>query len=179
MSHEPLLISVRINSKSFRDFAVFDVLKRQKRWISPTVFSLILLFSSVLCLTSRTNPASGMLPGIVLLVIALGLPAVYFCSFFSSVRRQCQKMKLEKPVFVYTIELSATKGVGFCPKDSDTTTYTSWEALHGAYRTKTAIYLYLSPQRACLMPEQLCGCAIDDIWAVLEKQMEKKKLHVL
>lgn len=178
MNRKPMLISVRLDARSFRVFAIFDTFKRQKRWISPMIFSFILLASSVFCFSRQGDTQNAALLGCVLLLIALGLPAVYFYSFFTSIRQQIQKMHLEKPVHVYSVELSGQRGVGFYPKDAKKAAeYHSWETIYMAYRTKDAVYLYLTPGRALLMPDGLCGHTLDDIWNLLSELLPEEKLR--
>lgn len=177
MKRKPLMVQVKVDEESFRDFAVFHTLKRQKRWIAPVVFAAILLVFSIICFSMRGSRSNAVLLGVVLLVIALGLPAVYFYSFFVSIGQQSQKMKLDKPRKAYSLSLSEN-GVQSVPaNDAGAAEDFSWDSIYRAYRTKNAVYLYVTPKRALLMPETGASAArTEEIWSLLTEYLPPQKL---
>ena len=93
-----IVIPVRLNEKTFRRFARFDMLRLRKRWVRPALFALILCAFAFVALISR-KPQSGMIAA-VLLAIGLGLPLIYVGMFLSQVNLQADKWKLGKGRYI-------------------------------------------------------------------------------
>ena len=72
---------VLLDSRTFKEFTVFDVLYRRKAWKSPVTFASIMTLSAIICFIMHKIDGAILL-GSVLLVIGLGMPVVYFLSFF-------------------------------------------------------------------------------------------------
>ena len=81
---QPISISVQMDAASFHDFAAFDLLRHHKAWHRPLVFTAILLVSAGFCLSQVGQKDGAALLTVVLAVVALGVPAVYFWTFFHS-----------------------------------------------------------------------------------------------
>ena len=79
---QPISISVQMDAASFHDFAAFDLLRHHKAWHRPLVFTAILLVSAGFCLSQVGQKDGAALLTVVLAVVALGVPAVYFWTFF-------------------------------------------------------------------------------------------------
>ena len=102
-SERNITIPVRLDEKTFKRFARFDMFTLRKRWVRPVIFSAILIaFAFVALLTKKAQ--SGMIAA-VLLAVGIGLPVVYFGSFFSQVNMQALQQKLKPPRNVYTVTL--------------------------------------------------------------------------
>ena len=83
MTHNEITVPVRLDAKTLKRFSVFDTLRLRRRWVRPVGFALILAaFAVVALLTGKAQ--AGMIAA-VLLVVGLGLPLVYFGTFFSQV----------------------------------------------------------------------------------------------
>lgn len=89
--------------------------------------------------------------GAVLLGVGLGVPCVYFAFFFSSLNRQIREQGLTRPQHVYTVTLSDRKK-GIAADNGRETLEYERKSVHHAYRSLTATYLYLTPQRALILP---------------------------
>ena len=98
-------VSVQMDEKSFHDFASFDLLHHNKGWQRPAVFTAILLVCAVVCLSQIGKREGAGLLTAVLAIVALGLPAVYFGTFFSNLSKQIKKLGLPRPF--YRLELDA------------------------------------------------------------------------
>ena len=98
-------VSVQMDEKSFRDFASFDLLRHNKGWQRPAVFTSILLVCAGICLSQIGKREGAGLLTAVLAIVALGLPAVYFGTFFSNLSKQIKKLGLPRPF--YRLELDA------------------------------------------------------------------------
>ena len=171
-----MTIEVQLSGTEFRRFTIFDLLRRRKQWRGPVLFALILGVSAALCFT-RTETQGAMLLGNVLLSVGLGLPCVYFAYFFSSLNRQVRKQGQTRPQHVYTVTLEEkSKGI-LADNGKEQLTY-AWKSVHHAYRNLTATYLYLTPQRALLLPHS-CLEDPDALWALLTKKLPKEKCTVL
>ena len=94
---QPISVSVQMDAASFHDFAAFDLLRHRKAWHRPLAFTAILLASAGVCLSQVGQKDGAALLTVVLSVVALGVPAVYFWTFFHSLRLQIKKMGLPAP----------------------------------------------------------------------------------
>lgn len=180
MAEEKLRISVKIDGKTFRKFALFDTWLRQKRWHSPAIFAALMLVFSVLCFLLRNLAEGAVLLGAVLLGVGLLLPAGYFLSFLLGVNGQIQKMGLEfKAKEVYTLELDRAEGVAV--SNGTEQVKLGWAQLYGAYRVKDCTYLYATPGRAYLLPDGQIEGGGNALWALLddclppEKRIDRRK----
>lgn len=98
-------VSVQMDEKGFHDFAAFDLLRHNKGWQRPAVFTAILLVCAGICLSQIGKREGAGLLTAVLTIVALGLPAVYFGTFFSNLSKQIKKLGLPRPF--YRLELDA------------------------------------------------------------------------
>mgnify|MGYP001386530188 CR=1 FL=1 len=89
---QPISVSVQMDAASFHDFAAFDLLRHRKAWHRPLAFTAILLVSAGFCLSQVGQKDGAALLTVVLAVVALGVPAVYFWTFFHSLSLQIKKM---------------------------------------------------------------------------------------
>lgn len=88
---QPISVSVQMNATSFHDFASFDLLRHHKRWRRPVLFTAILLISAGICLSQVGQREGAALLTVVLAIVALGVPAVYFWTFFHNLSIQIKK----------------------------------------------------------------------------------------
>ena len=97
-------IPVKLDEKTFRRFARFDMLILRKKWVRPAVFSAILIAFAIIALLTRKEQ-SGMIAA-VLLAVGIGLPLVYIGTFLSQVNMQAVRAGLKPARSVYTLTLS-------------------------------------------------------------------------
>jgi hypothetical protein len=169
-------IPVKLDKVTFRHFAVFDTFRRQKRWQLPIWFAVILAGISVILFFQTDRPQSGLLGG-VFLAVGLGFPAVYFISFFSTLRENIIKYCL--PRQVYTVQLR-DKDVHIASMINQNEELTlPWDTLHMAYRVKSAVYLYVLRGRAFLLPDGQADVPDDELWAFLQEKMPKGRCRNL
>lgn len=162
-----ITIPVRLDEKTFRRFARFDMLVLRKRWVRPMVFALILCAFAVVALISRL-PQSGMIAA-VLLAVGLGLPIVYIGMFLSSVNMQASRWKLEKGRNVYTVQLTEEGFRVINDRKQENTGIVPWEKAAQAFRRKDCIYLYATPAKAFLLPNGQADAPDDAVWACIRK----------
>lgn len=94
---QPISVSVQMDAASFHDFAAFDLLRHRKAWHRPLVFTAILLVSAGFCLSQVGQKDGAALLTVVLAVVALGVPAVYFWTFFHSLSLQIKRWACPAP----------------------------------------------------------------------------------
>ena len=95
---QPITTSVTMDAESFQKFRSFDLFHHQKCWQRPLLFAAILLGSSGICLSQVGVREGASLLAVVLAIVALGLPAVYFYTFFRDLRTTIQKLGDRKSV---------------------------------------------------------------------------------
>ena len=170
---QPISISVQMDAASFHDFAAFDLLRHHKAWHRPLVFTAILLVSAGFCLSQVGQKDGAALLTVVLAVVALGVPAVYFWTFFHSLSLQIKKMGLPRPFYRLLLDdegLSVWMA-GEQNKTEPTNRYT-WNTVYCAYRTKEAVYIYVQKNQAYLLNESM-----DAAWSLLGSTLPAASLH--
>lgn len=179
LSKNYLRIPITLSAHSFRSFSTFDIMQRQKKWRYP-VFAAVAFFAAAVLLFSfqEKNP-NAFIPGCIFIAIAAGISMNYFNNFKKSIEKQIEKMKLDPPRHVYTIELfNDNNGIQyFHPKETKPAGTYSWNSIHGAWRTKNAVYLYVNEQQALLFPLSTKNIDHDEIWQFISKRVDKQKLH--
>ena len=148
MSQKQLQLESRISPEIFRRFAVFDTLYRQRRWRGPMLFAAIMVCFAAVCLSQVGKVEQAWLVGSILLLVGLGLPCVYFISFFLSVRKRAAQIG-KNTLPAYTIRLKEEGIEVFTKKEQ---VEFSWDKLFFAYRLRDCICLYADPRRAYLLP---------------------------
>jgi len=172
MKRTEYIIPVKLDARTFRRFSRFDTLKLRKKWMRPVVFALILVAFAVVALLS--GKAQAGLIAAVLLAVGLGLPLVYFGTFFSQVNLQVSRFHLEKPRQVYTVTLNAD-GVGVKnDMRQEEAVQVRWKETQAAFRAKGCIYLYVNAARAFLLPDGQGSAPQEEIWEYLVKHMGEK-----
>ena len=174
MSENPTItIPVKLDEKTFRRFARFDMLCLRKRWVKPLVFALILCAFAAVALITRL-PKSGMIAA-VLLLIGLGLPVVYIGMFLSQVNIQAAQWKLGKGRNVYTVKLTNTGFQVTNDRKQENTGIVPWEKAAQAFRRRDCIYLYATPAKAFLLPAGQADAPDEAVWAMIENGMGSNK----
>ena len=166
-------VSVQMDEKSFHDFASFDLLRHNKGWQRPAVFTAILLVCAGICLSQIGKREGAGLLTAVLAIVALGLPAVYFGTFFSNLSKQIKKLGLPRPFYRLLLDdegLSVWMA-GEQDKPEASRKY-AWHDMHLAYRTPNAIYLYVQQNQAYLLNESM-----DAAWSLLGSALPAASLH--
>ncbi len=182
VNKKTLSVPVRLDTALFREFSVFDVFTRQKRWRRPLLFAVLMAAFAVVCFTQIGKREGAALLGMVLLIVGVGLPLVYIASFFQSVSRQAKRMKLEKPRNVYRVELSAD-GVRVLEagrqNSQSSGQFFEWAQLYGAWRTATAVYIYVENTKAYLLPGKQIPGGPDAAWKYVQEKLPSEKQHVV
>ena len=171
-----IVIPVRLNEKTFRRFARFDMLRLRKRWVRPALFALILCAFAFVALISR-KPQSGMIAA-VLLAIGLGLPLIYVGMFLSQVNLQADKWKLGKGRLVYTVTLRSQDFTVISHQKAGEAVTVPWNEAAQAFRMKGCIYLYAGPAKAFLLPDGQADAPDEEVWAMIMTQLGADKCRI-
>lgn len=170
-----IVISVRLDEKTFRRFALFDMFSLRKKWIRPLVFSLILIaFSFAAILIGKEQ--SGLIAA-VLLVIGIGLPLVYIGSFMSQVNMQAARAKLKPARRVYTVTLHEDGIRVENNQKKEELLEKDWSSIQKAFRRKGCIYLYVTAAKAFLLPDGQANVPDPDVWQYLADHLGKEKCN--
>ena len=169
MKSNEIVIPVKLDEKTFKRFCRFDTLKLRRRWVRPVGFALILTAFAVAALLSRKEQ-SGMIAA-VLLAVGLGLPLVYFGTFFSQVNLQVAQRRLKPARAVYTVRLN-WEGVQVTnDQKQEEPVRLKWSEVQAAFRARGCVYLYANAARAFLLPDGQASVSPDELWAYLVKHM--------
>ena len=86
-------------------------------------------------------------------------------------------MNLDPPREVYSIRRSdSSNGIMFYyPKEKNYAGRYSWNNVDGVWRTKTAIYLYVTKQQALIIPNTVNE--YEDIWKFITDKLDKLQIH--
>ena len=152
----------RITPPVFREFSIYDVLVRRRRWKGPALFALIMCAFAAVCYLMRTIRQGAVLLGTVLLVIGLVLPVWYILAFFLSIRAQSKQLKLSTAPLAYTIDL--TDGAMVVTVRENQASY-GWESIYLAVGLKTCTALYVGENQAYLLPWPAEGSS--PMWAFI------------
>ena len=168
-----ITVNVKLDEKTFKRFARFDMFSLRKRWVRPALFSLILIAFAVIALLSRKEQ-SGMIAA-VLLAVGIGLPLVYIGTFLSQVNVQAARAKLKPARPVYTVTLR-DEGIRIVndqkeeePQEAD------WQSIQRAFRRKGCIYLYVTAAKAFLLPDRQADAPDHDVWDFIREHLGEDK----
>ena len=167
-----MTIAVRLSESHFRQFLIFNILRRLKLYRSPVIFASILTSCAIISfLMYRVEGA--VLLGFVLLVIGLGMPIVYFASFFASLKKQVKLQNLNPPRLVYTLQFEEDSEVLEISNDKESARYRWQEVFHAYYETES-IYLFITKDRSFLLPLELLENS-DEVWKLIESKLGSER----
>ncbi|WP_320121898.1 YcxB family protein [uncultured Sphaerochaeta sp.] len=167
-----MTIAVRLSESNFRHFLTFNILKRLKLYKSPVIFASIMSVSAFISFLMHHVEGAVML-GSVLLLVGLGVPVVYFVNFFASLKKQVKLQDLNPPRLVYTIQFSEESDFIEISNDKEQVRY-QWKDVYHAYYEKDAIYLFITKDRAFLLPLSLLeNC--EEVWSIIEKKLGSER----
>lgn len=168
-------IDVILTEDMFRRFTLFDLLRHRRQWRSPAIFAAILCPCACVCFVMH-HVRGAVLLGCTLLLVGLGLPAVYFATFARSLKQQIQTSGLQQPRRVYSLHLTKQDDGIAIRNDTEQTTY-RWNQVCRLYRDKHAVYLYMTPTRAFLLPDACVKGSPDQLWSLLTKMVPASRIR--
>ena len=165
-SKEELIVESKVDAVMFREFAVFDTFRRQKRWLRPLIFAAFFCVIAAVAFSRAAEVEGAALLGGVLLAVGLGLPAVYFSKFFLSLSRRARA--LDPRAIAYTVTLG--QGVTV-KKDSQSAAY-EWDALPLACRLNHSVCLYVDALHALLLRDDK-----GRVWETVTARMDGQRVR--
>ena len=172
MEQKELVVPVRVSPAMFHEFGIFDAFSRQKRWRSPLVFALILGLSAGACFTQVGRVQNAALLGAVLLVVGLGLPAVYVLTFFRSLTKQERLLAKNPGAIAYTLHL---RDGGFTVLQGKEKMEHTWDDVILACRLERCMCLYVGPQRSYLLPGEAGDRTEEAVWTLISQHVSASK----
>ncbi|MBR3106890.1 MAG: YcxB family protein [Clostridia bacterium] len=169
----PIVIPVKLDEKTFKRFARFDMLTLRRQWVRPAVFSLILIGFAIVSLLIQKEQ-SGLLAA-VLLTVGLGLPLVYLGSFLSQVNMQAERSRLGSGKRVYTVTLDGEGLTVHNDRKQEETLRLPWDKTQQAFRNPGCVYLYVTPIKAFLLPNGQANMPDQAVWDFLVQHMGADK----
>ena len=172
MSQEKYTVPIKIDAETFREFAVYDTLRRQKHWRRPAVFAAFFIAIAALAFTRSGTVRGAALLGGVLLAVGVGLPIIYLTSFFRSVRQRARR--LDPREIVYTVTLD---DAGIAVQKGKQSAENTWGHLNAACRLEHSVCLYADALHAFLLPGARGSAQSDELWALVTRHMPAEKIH--
>ncbi len=168
-----ITIPVRLDERTFRRFARFDMFSLRKRWIRPALFSLILIVFAFIALLARKEQ-SGMIAA-VLLAVGIGLPVVYIGTFLSQVNMQAARRGLKPARNVYTVRLRNEGILVTNSQKKEDPLEMDWGSVRQAFRKKGCIYLYVTAAKAFLLPNGQADVPDQEVWQFITEHLGYEK----
>lgn len=172
MEQKHISVQARITPEVFREFALYDTLYRKKRYRRPLAFALMLGAFALICFLLRRRADQAVFMGVILLIVGLGLPAVYILSFLRSVRIKAKQLKLKDAPIAYTVTLAPEK---VTVTDGRQKAEYPWEALQYACRLQYSVCLYAGESRAYLLPNPEREAEEARRWAMITEHIPAEK----
>ena len=178
MSKNCYTLPIVLNAKSFKEFIIFDSKTKQRRFKTIVALTVSLFMLSVFCFASVESLDFADTLGCILVAFSVILPTWYFNAFRNTIKQQTEKMKLTNPRHVYTVRLHSDRnGVElYYPDEKEPAQTYSWDSICGAWRSRNAIYLYVTDTQALLIPDYVSKTP-EQLWEFLSKKLDKKRLH--
>lgn len=166
-------IEVLLTGEVFRRFTLFDIFKRRKMWRAPAIWAAILCGSAIVCFIMNHVRGAVLLGG-VLMFVGLGLPLSYFASFSASIKSQILRMGLSRPQHVYTLVLTQ-KASGISVSNEKEQADYEWKMVHHVYRDVLATYLFMTKERAFILPHSCIEEGDDELWKLITKKVPAER----
>lgn len=166
---------VRINAAIFRRFALFDTFRLKRRWVSPAVFSVILIAFSFAAMISGKQQAQMI--GTVLQFIGIGLPLCYVLHFLVQVHDQCKRLGLKNLRPAYTLNFAENELRVINDMASEPEVRLPYASLHGVWRVNGAYYIYAAPSRAFILPDGQYPLSPAALWTHFKSVLAPGALH--
>jgi hypothetical protein len=168
-----MTITTLLDAQTFRTFTKFDILSRRKYWKSPVLFAVIMSAAAVVCFLFHSIDGAVLL-GSVLLLVGCGMPVLYFITFFRSLSKQVRLQQLDPPRVVYTVQLEKEPEGIKVRNATEQATY-SWDKVWHAYRNWGCVYLYVTQDKAFLLPLSGERDGGDALWTLVGEMMGQEK----
>ena len=170
-------IQVKMDKKILRSFALFDTFRLKKHWKRPAFFALIMLAFSAVCFFWPGEKQSALLGG-VLLAVGLLVPFSYVFMFLSQLSEKAKKLRLDPPRKVYSLSFSNECIHVANDMKVQEDVRLEWQKMGAAFRVKNAIYLYMTRDKAFILPDGQADAPAEELWAMIMKNMPEGRASV-
>ena len=177
MSKSAVTDNVQMAAKTFKRFARFDTYSLRRRWRSPAIFAAILTAFAFVAFLMEGRAQDAALIGRLLLIIGLGLPAVYFLHYEVQLSTQVRRLGIRKPRPAYFVSISESGVRVVNNMAREEPLLLSFDQIHAAYRRADAVYLYHTENRAFILPAKDASVSLASLWDLLAAHLPKEKLH--
>lgn len=164
-------VPCRITPEIFREFAWFDLFQRKKRWRAPVFFAIVMTAFSVVCFVAAERVRGAVVLGCVLLGAGLLLPLRWLRDFRLSVQAEVQRLDLARAPVAYVLHLT---DAGLEASNERERAACPWDRLYLACRLGSCIALYVSPEKAFLLPTETEKLG-ERIWGELCRKLPGEK----
>ena len=173
MKKPSISITVSMDDKVFSSFSSFDVFIMAGR--GRMLLGFFVLMTTLALINFYTDAA---LLFWILIIIGGFVPLSFLVRYRASTVQQINRFHLEEPKDVYCLDFfEEDKSFALTITDQPTQRI-AYSSMHGAYRTKRAIYLYVKKTQAYIVPvAQLGEERAKALWALLEKKLPADKLY--
>ena len=169
METPAITVHTRLTRTSYRKYMYFHVFRRDSAWLKFTAMCLLLLLFGLF--NFRTDSP---ILGWVFTGLAAYLLISRYLRFFLSLNRICSQYGLDSlPRTFYTIT--------FTPSGLDVSNRTEqasypWKQVHHAYRRPGILYIYMNPQTAYLVPDDMTeGGTLEELWTLISSLLPPEK----
>lgn len=176
MKRSTITVPVRMDYKTLRRFSLFDTFILKKFWIRPAIFGVAFVIFAIICFAA-TDKQQNWLLGTVMLVLGVGMPAVYVGMYLSQVKQQAKKLRLPRKVYTLTLNDECVRIANNMKQEEQVTL--EWEKIPAAFRCKKAVYLYAAPTRAFILPDGQADAPADEVWAMIRGHMREGRARSL
>lgn len=177
--NQRLDLDVRMDRKTYRAFMVFDSLIRTGAWRRPALFMAIFVLLALLGFLASLLGRQGAPLGLALLFVGL-LPAAYlFWRVHSQISRRMDRLGLKKGAsrLAYSLAFAENPGALTVRAPGKDALSFPWALMPGAWRRKEAIYLYVQPGKAYVVPANQAAAGLEAYWAFLQTVLPGEKLR--
>ena len=162
-------IHVRLDAATFRRYCAFDTFRRQRRWYWPVLIGMVLItvaLAGLLRLAPMSESAAGVLMG-----LGIAIPAVIFGLYVVQIEAQIARQGLKQAPAVYSLRLDAGGVRVTNDQKEEPPVELGWDRLWAAFKRSDAVYLYVSPERAFILPDGQASVSHEALWTFMKKHL--------
>lgn len=173
-------IDVSLDERSYRSFAVFDRLVRTGSWKRPLAFLLaFVVLATVSFIAAASGRQGALLLGSVLMVIGIVFPVSHYVRFISGLSQWIARLGLKgkSKRFAYTLKFREDPRALIVQDANKARLVFPWKDLHGVWRRKNAVYLYVEAGKAYIVPPSVEKEKRDAAWELLRQVVPRDRVH--
>ena len=168
-------VHVRLDADTYRRYCNFDAFRRRRKWFTPLMASMCLIAVSMFLLLRQDRAyttAAGVLMG-----LGIAVPMVFFGLYFIQQQAQIVGQGLKGGQPIYSIRL-AEEGIRVTnDRRSEPSVDMDWSGLYAAFRRRGCVYLYVSPERALILPDGQASVSDAALWSFILRHMGENRCN--